>query len=68
MAKRMKTVEAARHFAEDEADRRGMSAMARSLGISRAAVYKWGKFVPELRTYQINAVLAERGKGPVKRG
>jgi hypothetical protein len=37
--------------------------LAEALRISKQAVYKWGDDVPELRAYQIRALITERAKG-----
>lgn len=34
--------------------------LAEALGVTEQAVHQWGEKVPELRVYQIKAVLAER--------
>lgn len=34
--------------------------LAEAIGITEQAVHQWGDMVPELRAYQIKAVLAER--------
>lgn len=34
------------------------SALAKALGISLAAVSQWGEFVPPLRVYQLQAIMA----------
>ena len=35
--------------------------LADALGITEQAIYQWGGQVPELRVYQIKAILQERG-------
>jgi transcriptional repressor of cell division inhibition gene dicB len=32
------------------------TALARALGITRSAVHQWGKYVPELRQYQLERI------------
>lgn len=34
--------------------------LAEAIGITEQAVHQWGDMIPELRVYQIRAVLAER--------
>lgn len=36
------------------------SSLARSLGITRQAVSRWGEMVPPLRVYQIREIVAAR--------
>jgi DNA-binding transcriptional regulator YdaS (Cro superfamily) len=43
------------------------AALARALGISRAAVSKWGDEVPALRRYQIEELLAQGRIGRARR-
>jgi DNA-binding transcriptional regulator YdaS (Cro superfamily) len=35
-------------------------ALAEAIGVTEQAVSQWGETVPELRVYQIKAILAER--------
>jgi DNA-binding transcriptional regulator YdaS (Cro superfamily) len=37
-------------------------ALADALGITESAVSQWGNEIPELRQYQIRAILMERGQ------
>ncbi len=34
--------------------------LAEALGITEQAIHQWGDAVPELRSYQIRAILAEK--------
>lgn len=34
--------------------------LAEAIGVTEQAVHQWGEMVPELRAYQIKAILAER--------
>lgn len=38
----------------------GVRKLAEAIGVTEQAVHQWGEMVPELRVYQIRAVLAER--------
>lgn len=39
----------------------GVHELALALKIWPQAIYQWGEFVPELRRYQIEQILKERG-------
>jgi DNA invertase Pin-like site-specific DNA recombinase len=45
----MKTLEAIKQFG-------GVPKIAKALGISVQAVYRWGDFVPPLRAYQLREI------------
>ena len=49
----MLTRDAVRHFGT-------LTALAAALGITRSAIYQWGRTVPELRQYQLESLT--RGK------
>lgn len=34
--------------------------LADAIGVTEQAIHQWGEMVPELRSYQIKAILAER--------
>jgi len=46
---KIRTEDAIKHF-------NGVAALAARLDISRAAVYMWGEFVPDGRTYQLHVL------------
>lgn len=46
----MRTADVFRHFGNNEA------AVARALGIGRAAVNKWGTLVPPIRAHQLHSI------------
>jgi hypothetical protein len=47
----MTTKQAIRHFGS-------VAALAQVLGISRQSVYRWGKYPPPLRAYQLREIVA----------
>lgn len=57
----MLTRDAVRHFGT-------LTALAAALGITRSAIYQWGRTVPELRQYQLEHLTggklqARKGRG-----
>jgi hypothetical protein len=52
----MKTQEAVNHFGS-------IRKLAAALDVSVQAIYKWGEDVPQLRAYQLRAMMAQDNAG-----